>query len=58
MRGRSTSHHQQNGKGKLTCDFAEFEKEDEEDMTEKLKCQCQYWMSPASVLLSFEAIQR
>ena len=57
VRGRFTSHHQHNGSGKLTCGSAEFEKEEEGDTTEKLKCQCQYYMSPASVLLSLEAIQ-
>ena len=57
VRGRFTSHHQQNGSGKLTCGSAEFEKEEEGDTTEKLKCQCQYYMPPAPVLLSLEAIQ-
>ena len=57
VRGTFTSHHQHNGSGKLACGSAEFEKEEEGDTTEKLKCQCQYYMSPASVLLSLEAIQ-
>lgn len=29
VKGRFTSHHQQKGKGKLTCNFAEFEKDEE-----------------------------
>lgn len=57
VRGRFTSHHQHNGSGKLTCGSADVEKEEEGDTTERLKCQCQYYMSPASVLLSLEAIQ-
>lgn len=31
VKGRLTYFHQQEGKEKLTCNFAEFEKEEEED---------------------------